>query len=73
MNNMFRTSVSGLPAVVTLFSSKNETTSDGVPYGEAFNRLQKAGAAVVGLNCCRGPATMLPVLQKICQDYKVFA
>ena len=61
----------GMPAVVTLFPAKNETTTDGIPYGEAFNRLQKAGAAVVGLNCCRGPATMLPVLQKARQDYKV--
>ena len=45
-------------------------TADGVEVCEALNRLADAGADVVGLNCVRGPATMLPILEdavKYCQ------
>ena len=44
----------------------------GGPVGEACRRLQDAGADVVGLNCQRGPATMLPLLGEIraaCDGY----
>ena len=54
----------GLPAVVT-FASTSDTTIDGVEFDEACRRVAKAGADVVGLNCSRGPATMLPMLAKI--------
>ncbi len=55
---------SGLPAVVT-FASTKETTIDGVPLPEACRRVADAGAEVVGLNCSRGPATMLKLLQQV--------
>merc|ERR1711972_311321 len=32
----------------------------------ACRELAQAGAAVVGLNCTRGPDTMLPILAEIC-------
>src|SRR5262249_32162942 len=32
---------------------------------ESCRRLEAAGADVVGLNCIRGPATMLPVLRAV--------
>ena len=54
----------GLPSVVT-FASTAETTIDGHDLVEACKRVEEAGADVVGLNCSRGPATMLPLLERI--------
>jgi betaine-homocysteine S-methyltransferase len=56
----------GLPAVVTL-AMHLEGLRDGVPLEESVRRLEQAGADVVGLNCARGPATMLPLLRTIRQ------
>jgi betaine-homocysteine S-methyltransferase len=55
----------GLPAVVTLTAHKDPNMRDGVSPAEACRRLEAAGADVVGLNCSRGPATMLPLLEEI--------
>jgi betaine-homocysteine S-methyltransferase len=55
----------GLPAVVTLAVHTEATTFEGWPIGEACKLLEDAGADVVGLNCIRGPRTMLPVLEEI--------
>jgi betaine-homocysteine S-methyltransferase len=54
----------GLPAVVTL-AVHLDGLRDGVPVEESARRLEQAGAEVVGLNCTRGPVTMLPLLRKI--------
>ena len=54
----------GLPAVVT-FASSNDTTIDGVEFDDACRTIADAGADVVGLNCSRGPATMLPLLERV--------
>ena len=56
---------SGLPAVVTLALHRIGTMREGWPVADACKRLEDAGAAVVGLNCARGPATMLPPLREI--------
>jgi betaine-homocysteine S-methyltransferase len=52
----------GLPAMVTLAATQPQTTRDGYTYAEACRILASHGAAVVGLNCDRGPASMLPLL-----------
>ena len=54
----------GLPAVVTLVVHQ-EGLRDGVRVEESARRLEQAGAEVVGLNCARGPATMLPLLRAV--------
>jgi betaine-homocysteine S-methyltransferase len=54
-----------LPAMVTFASVQPETTYDGHEYIEACKILADHGATVVGLNCSRGPATMLPMLEKL--------
>jgi betaine-homocysteine S-methyltransferase len=54
----------GLPSVVT-FASTSDTTIDGYALDEACRRVEEAGADVVGLNCSRGPATMLPILGRV--------
>jgi betaine-homocysteine S-methyltransferase len=53
-----------LPAVIT-FGSVQDTLRDGYTLEEACRMLEQDGADVVGLNCSRGPATMLPLIQKI--------
>jgi betaine-homocysteine S-methyltransferase len=55
----------GLPAMVTLASTQPEQTRDGYGYVDACRILAEQGAAVVGLNCDRGPQTMLPMLAGI--------
>ncbi len=55
----------GLPAVVTLALHQEPTTRDGLSPAEACKQLEAAGADVVGLNCIRGPRTMLPQLEAI--------
>jgi betaine-homocysteine S-methyltransferase len=55
----------GLPAVVTLAIHREPTVREGWTPEEACRRLEAAGADVVGLNCIRGPRTMLPFLRPI--------
>jgi betaine-homocysteine S-methyltransferase len=60
----------GLPAMVTLATVQPEKTRDGYRYEEACKILEENGADVVGLNCDRGPATMLPILEKVRETVK---
>jgi betaine-homocysteine S-methyltransferase len=55
----------GLPAVITLAIHQEGTTREGWTPEDACKRFEEAGADVVGLNCTRGPKTMLPLLEKI--------
>lgn len=55
----------GLPAVITLAVHQAPETRDGWSVPEACRRIADAGADVVGLNCIRGPRTMLPLLEEI--------
>jgi betaine-homocysteine S-methyltransferase len=55
----------GLPAVITLAVHRAPETREGWSVAEACKRLADAGADVVGLNCIRGPRTMLPLLEEI--------
>jgi betaine-homocysteine S-methyltransferase len=55
----------GVPAVITLAVHREPHTREGWSPEEACKRLEDAGADVVGLNCIRGPRTMLPLLEKI--------
>ena len=55
----------GLTAVITLAVGQEPKTREGWSLPDACRRLADEGAAVVGLNCIRGPATMLPLLEGI--------
>jgi betaine-homocysteine S-methyltransferase len=57
----------GLPAMVTMAPTQPDRTRDGYPYAEACRILESEGAQVVGLNCDRGPQTMLPLIAEIRQ------
>ncbi len=54
-----------LPTVVTLALHKDGLLRDGYAPEDAARRLADKGADVVGLNCARGPRTMLPYVRKI--------
>ncbi|HEV2950570.1 MAG TPA: homocysteine S-methyltransferase family protein, partial [Actinomycetota bacterium] len=55
----------GLPAVATMIVHQEPETRDGLSLAEACAVYEQAGADVVGLNCGRGPRTMLPLLPAI--------
>jgi methionine synthase I (cobalamin-dependent) len=57
----------GLPGVVTLAIFGEGTTLEGWPPDETCKRLEQGGATAVGLNCLRGPRTMLPLLRRVRQ------
>jgi betaine-homocysteine S-methyltransferase len=54
----------GLPSLIT-FGSTHESLLEGYTYVEACKALDEHGADVVGLNCSRGPHTMLPIVKEI--------
>jgi betaine-homocysteine S-methyltransferase len=56
---------SGLPVVLTIAPMAMETMTDQVGIVETCQRLEQGGADVVGMNCFRGPASMLPWLRQI--------
>jgi betaine-homocysteine S-methyltransferase len=56
----------GLPAMVT-FGSTQDQLRDGYSHVEACKIMEKEGAQIVGLNCSRGPQTMMPILKDIRQ------
>ena len=53
-----------LPAMIT-FGSVEAPLRDGYSHSEACRILAAEGAEIVGLNCSRGPETMLPMLEEI--------
>lgn len=61
----------GRPAVITLASHRSGLTREGWTYAEACRRLADRGADVVGLNCTRGPRSMLPLLPDIVEAVDV--
>jgi betaine-homocysteine S-methyltransferase len=61
----------GLPAVITLAVNAEGGTREGWPLADAYRRLEDGGAAVVGVNCLRGPATMLPLLAELVEAVSV--
>ena len=54
-----------IPAVVTICIHQEPLTREGLAPADACALLEQAGADVVGLNCIRGPRTMLPFLASI--------
>ncbi len=53
-----------VPAVIN-FMSLQPQTSDGYTYEKACRIMSDRGAQVVGLNCSRGPSTLLPILKRV--------
>ncbi|MBA2520415.1 MAG: homocysteine S-methyltransferase family protein [Chloroflexia bacterium] len=60
----------GKPAVITFAMHQDLATREDWSPAEACRRVEDQGAAVAGLNCIRGPRTMLPALADIRQSVK---
>ena len=57
-----------LPAVVTIAPMGENKMMDDVGIIETCKELEQRGADVVGMNCFRGPATMMPYLRQIREE-----
>ena len=55
----------GLPAVVTIAPMHGAVMRDGISIVDTCKELAARGADVVGMNCFRGPATMMPHIRQI--------
>ena len=56
---------SNLPAVLTIAPMGENKMRDNVSVIDTCKELEQRGADVVGMNCFRGPATMMPFLKEI--------
>lgn len=56
---------SGLHSVVTISPMGQNIMRDNVGIVDCCKELEQRGADVVGMNCFRGPTTMMPYLKKI--------
>ncbi len=56
---------SGLPSVITIAPMGENIMRDGVSILDTCKELEQRGGDVVGMNCFRGPNTMLPYLKEI--------
>ncbi|MFT5727102.1 MAG: betaine-homocysteine S-methyltransferase [Desulforhopalus sp.] len=56
---------SGLPAVITIAPMAENQMMDNISIVDTCKELEQRGAHVVGMNCFRGPETMLPYLREI--------
>lgn len=54
-----------IPCVVTIAPMGENKMRDGDSPVEVCQKLEQAGADVVGMNCFRGPTTMMPYLREI--------
>jgi betaine-homocysteine S-methyltransferase len=54
----------GYPAMIT-FTVRGSETAEGVPLDEATRILVGEGADIVGANCGRDPARMLPIVERM--------
>ena len=59
-----------LPAVITIAPMGENIMRDGISIVDTCKELEQKGADVVGLNCFRGPATMMPYLKEIRKSLK---
>jgi len=63
---------SGLPAVLTISPMGENIMRDGVSVVDTCKELEQRGADVVGMNCFRGPITMMPFLKEIRKAIKCY-
>jgi betaine-homocysteine S-methyltransferase len=54
----------GLPSVITIAPMGENIMRDGVSILDTCKELEQRGGEVVGMNCFRGPETMMPILKK---------
>ena len=55
----------GLPSVITIAPMGENIMRDGISIVNTCKELEQLGGDVVGMNCFRGPETMMPYLKKV--------
>ena len=55
----------GLPSVITIAPMGENIMRDGITIVDTCKELEQLGGDVVGMNCFRGPNTMMPYLKEI--------
>ena len=60
----------GLPSVITIAPYGENIMRDGISILDTCKELEQKGGDVVGMNCHRGPNTMLPYLKEIRKELK---
>ena len=55
----------GLPCVITIAPMGENIMRDGVSIVDTCKELEQLGGDVVGMNCFRGPVTMMPYLKEV--------
>jgi len=60
----------GLPSVITIAPMGENIMRDGVSIIDTCKELEQRGGDVVGMNCFRGPNTMMPYLKEIRKSLK---
>ena len=61
---------SGLQSVITIAPMGENIMRDGVSIVDTCKELEQQGGKVVGMNCHRGPETMMPYLKEIRKELK---
>ena len=61
---------SGLPSVITIAPMGENIMRDGISIIDTCKELEQRGGDVVGMNCFRGPNTMMPYIKKIRKSLK---
>ncbi len=56
---------SGLPSVITIAPMGENIMRDDISIIDTCKELEQRGGDVVGMNCHRGPSTMMPYLKKV--------
>jgi len=60
----------GLPSVITIAPMGENIMRDGISIVDTCKELEQQGGEVVGMNCHRGPATMMPYIKEIRKSVK---
>ena len=60
----------GLPSVITIAPYGENIMRDGISILDTCKELEQLGGDVVGMNCHRGPNTMMPYLKEIRKEIK---
>ena len=60
----------GLPSVITIAPMAENIMRDGVSIVDTCKELEQLGGDVVGMNCFRGPATMMPYIKEVRKSLK---
>ena len=60
----------GLQSVITIAPMGENIMRDGISIVDTCKELEQRGGEVVGMNCHRGPETMMPYLKEIRKELK---